>query len=166
MTKYIGKRVFYFCKQCNKTFTLNKDSVEDYHNVFCSMKCYREFCNAELKEEPTLPNEGREIEEEIEKILTFLDDLEMKQPSEYDVWRTYKNVRNSLRDWLPSFLTALCTKYGKEREEKLAKDFIKEFCNDHGGEIRWLRSVALDTDDLLEQILQFFATAQAEREGE
>ena len=40
------------------------------------------------------------------------------------------------------------------------KDFIRELCNDHNGEIRWLRGVAIDNKHLLDQILSL-PTVQA-----
>jgi len=39
---------------------------------------------------------------------------------------------------------------------EIKEAFIKEFCNDHNGEIRWLRGVAVNLPHLLEQILEFF----------
>ena len=36
------------------------------------------------------------------------------------------------------------------------QEFILEFCNDHNGKVRWLRSVALDEQDLLDSILNHF----------
>lgn len=44
----------------------------------------------------------------------------------------------------------------EEERQSIKRAFIKEFCNDHGGETRWLRSVALDMPHLLELILEFF----------
>lgn len=44
----------------------------------------------------------------------------------------------------------------REARIEIAKAFVREFCNDHNGETRWLRSVALDMDHLLELILIFF----------
>ena len=46
--------------------------------------------------------------------------------------------------------------------EGTKKEFIKEFCNDHNEKIRWLRGLALDEEDLLEQILEFLS-AQKEK---
>ena len=37
----------------------------------------------------------------------------------------------------------------------LRQKFIHEFCNDHNGKIRWLRSIAFNMPDLLEKILDF-----------
>jgi hypothetical protein len=42
--------------------------------------------------------------------------------------------------------------------------FVQQFCNDHNGEIRWLRSVAFDMPDLLNQILRFFDDQMKEKE--
>ena len=44
----------------------------------------------------------------------------------------------------------------QEHTESLRLEFIKEFCNDHNGQVRWLRSVALTEQDLLDKILAFF----------
>ena len=42
--------------------------------------------------------------------------------------------------------------------EEVEKEFIREFCNDHNGKPRWLRGIAVDMEDLLEQIIAFLST--------
>ena len=43
--------------------------------------------------------------------------------------------------------------------ETVKRKFIREFCNDHGGEVRWLRGVSYNMETLLEDILKFFDKA-------
>ncbi len=52
MSKFIGKRVFYYCSQCNNPFTLSKkcvDKSEDMNLIFCSQKCWEDWENADEK---------------------------------------------------------------------------------------------------------------------
>ena len=59
----------------------------------------------------------------------------------------------------------------KERQgviKEIESSFIQEFCNDHnadkdGNGIRWLRGIAYDMPDLLEQILNFFNQIERKR---
>ena len=37
----------------------------------------------------------------------------------------------------------------------IKQEFIKQFCNDHNGYVRWLRGVAFTKKDFLEDILNF-----------
>jgi len=43
--------------------------------------------------------------------------------------------------------------------DKILEDFIRKFCNDHNGEIRFLRSVFYDKKDGAEQIIAFLTTS-------
>jgi DNA-directed RNA polymerase subunit RPC12/RpoP len=51
MSRYIGKRVSYPCATCGKQFTLNKQSIEDGENVFCSHDCYATHIRLQTLEE-------------------------------------------------------------------------------------------------------------------
>jgi hypothetical protein len=50
--------------------------------------------------------------------------------------------------------------------EEWKKGFIKEFCNDHNGPVRFLRSVFYDEQDGAEQIIDFFAAELEKKEKE
>lgn len=43
----------------------------------------------------------------------------------------------------------------REDRENTKREFIKEFCNDHDSQIRWLRGVAFNEQHLLDLILEF-----------
>ena len=63
------------------------------------------------------------------------------------------------------FITAICSLAIPEIDrEKIVEDikaeFIREFCNDHA-QMRWLRGVAFDMQDLLEKILTFLDEQKA-----
>lgn len=70
-----------------------------------------------------------------------------------------------------------CLKCGKECEpiwvenkstnEELTQRFIHKFCNDHNGEIRFLRSIFYDEKDGAEEIMNFIKTEiqEAEEKG-
>lgn len=70
-------------------------------------------------------------------------------------------------DWChdnyPLFTNAQVKRLIHDREVRAAKtlkaNFTRQFCNDHDDKIRWLRGVALDETDLLEQILDWFDEA-------
>jgi hypothetical protein len=52
MSKFIGKRVFYSCSQCEKPFTLSKkcvDKSEDMNLIFCSKECCKNWEDADEK---------------------------------------------------------------------------------------------------------------------
>ena len=56
--------------------------------------------------------------------------------------------------------------YCKAREREVARnirlDFIREFCNDHNGEIRWLRGISYDVNTLLDDILEYLQQQEKE----
>jgi hypothetical protein len=64
------------------------------------------------------------------------------------------------------YSTESVLKYLQSQKEEWVKEirssFIREFCNDHNPQqgIRWLRGVAIDMEDLLEMILNFFDEQQ------
>ena len=58
-------------------------------------------------------------------------------------------------------------KYVAEKKEAridIRTEFIKEFCNDHNEDVRWIRSVALSEEHLLDKILEFFNNQLKEKE--
>lgn len=60
-----------------------------------------------------------------------------------------------LRSMLTAHGEAMREEGRREQRETLKKEFISEFCNNHG-ELRWLRGVAYDMPGLLESIMEFF----------
>lgn len=46
-------------------------------------------------------------------------------------------------------------------ENSLKKQFIRNYCNDHGLKIRWLRSIFLNENEKLETILQYLDKADS-----
>ena len=44
-------------------------------------------------------------------------------------------------------------------KEEIMKEFIREFCNDHNGPVRFLRGVFYDERDGAEQIISFLSSA-------
>ena len=63
------------------------------------------------KIQTTPPNEGREIEEEISNTVNSYISVSIENEREY--------ISENDFELLKADLTALCTKYGKEREEKI-----------------------------------------------
>ena len=46
MSRFIGKRVFYTCDNCNASFTTGRKSVDksvERNRIFCSEKCWQEW---------------------------------------------------------------------------------------------------------------------------
>jgi hypothetical protein len=74
---------------------------------------------------------------------------------EYKKW-CGKRLYNCDRDKISLIECENCKKIRTSLLKELEEGFIKEFCNDHNGEIRWLRGVALDEVDLLSEILKYF----------
>ena len=48
----------------------------------------------------------------------------------------------------------------------MKKDWEKEFCNDHGGEIRFLRSIFFDEKDGAEEIMNFIGKLQKSQQAD
>lgn len=61
----------------------------------------------------------------------------------------------------PNLLVSMIAAALSQAKAEVEKEFIREFCNDHNGQIRWLRSVALSEQDLLDKILEFFEAIRA-----
>ena len=65
-------------------------------------------------------------------------------------------------DSKPQLVIFICNLIDQAEKEKkktrqdIVNGFIQEFCNDHNGKIRWLRSIAVSDEHLLEKILDYF----------
>jgi len=93
----------------------------------------------------------KRFEKQIVEKLDILIGIIMKVPSpEYKKWLIYsEKFDKETKQYLANELA-------RERK-RIRREFIYEFCNDHNKpEIRWLRSIAYDMEDLLEKILDFF----------
>ena len=58
-------------------------------------------------------------------------------------------------------------KLTQQREEvvrNIRLDFIREFCNDHNGEIRWLRGISYDVNTLLDDILEYLQQQEKDKD--
>jgi hypothetical protein len=82
----------------------------------------------------------------------ILDTIE-KQREIFFQANTFDELAERCEKFLKQALTNAFKAGQKSREKEIKKNFINQFCNDHNGKIRWLRGVAFDMDDLLDQIL-------------
>jgi len=76
------------------------------------------------------------------------------------ILKEFKNLIGYLshyEDEEVEFVSKALDSYRLETIKEVEEGFIGEFCNDHNAKIRWLRGVALDMNDLLEQILDYLA---------
>ncbi len=83
-----------------------------------------------------------------------------------DYSRKNESKHGSSRKYISGCRCGLCTDWQKNhsnfrRRKEIKKQFIRRFCNEHNGEIRWLRRVALNEVHLLEEIIQFFDKPQS-----
>lgn len=65
---------------------------------------------------------------------------------------------------IEDFISQKLDQVREEERKEIREQFVKEFCTDHNGEIRWLRGVAMDTNDLLSMILLFFNSLKEGKE--
>jgi len=49
---------------------------------------------------------------------------------------------------------------------ELRKEYIHKFCNDHNGEVRWLRGIFMDDDDAIEEHLTFISNLLIQKDQE
>src|SRR3990167_10525502 len=56
----------------------------------------------------------------------------------------------------------MCEKNSNLMTNPLIKEFIKEFCNDHNGRVRFLRGIFYDEQDGAENIISFLEKAIAQ----
>lgn len=81
----------------------------------------------------------------------------------------YEDMPQKIWEYFLPYLqeTKVGDKVGAEIIVDYRNYFIRRFCNDHNKpEIRWLRSVALDMEDLLEMILNSFGEYLANKPSE
>jgi len=89
----------------------------------------------------------------------FFDTEEDYKAGSYDLEEIKILKGDIFFDDLAEFISELLDQAKAEKEkarQDMVNGFIREFCNDHNEKIRWLRSIAVGEEHLLEKILDYF----------